>query len=177
MICRPPRRQLPPGLPRCGRHWCANSGTRIFSSGATFPTPHSHTGNWILPIRPLLNPEGSFDKQGVDTSRTVRHDVNAVDVPLPRTSRTFTNPQWPAPPLGVFPSGPPKYPGIRSKPTENPQKTGRELAEDGQKTTLNLPVISQGAGAIRLWLTLACLMKTTFGDSVPDTFCPDNHEW
>ncbi len=32
----------------------------------------------------------------------MRHDVNAVDVPLPRTSRTFTDPQWLAPPLGVF---------------------------------------------------------------------------
>ncbi len=32
----------------------------------------------------------------------MRHDVDAVDVPLPRTSRTFTDPQWLAPPLGVF---------------------------------------------------------------------------
>ena len=72
-------------------------------SGVFWPSNWPQTRPLIWPpIHPLLNPEGSFDKQGVDHFDSVRHAVNAVDVPLPRTSRTFNDPQWLAPPLGVF---------------------------------------------------------------------------
>ena len=84
----------------------------VFRSGDTSPVVHPRRCAalvsalmWPLVrplIRPLLNREGSFDKQSVDHGGYMRHAVNAVDVPLPRTSRTFTDPQWLAPPLGVF---------------------------------------------------------------------------
>jgi hypothetical protein len=61
----------------------------------------------------------------------MRHDVNAVDVPLPRTSRTFTDPQWLAPPLGVF-----SFTGSRYQRIEVSRPPLGELSPNSCRTSI-----------------------------------------